>query len=276
MSAGSLPVCLGWQFAPATGDPGPAPARLPALPPATLDQSWVTAQRMISHRLIRPARLGGTTCGLLAMGLAATWLTGLAGGALAAAGIAITTVGAARCARSVWRSERRLSALVASERQRVNAIGAAQASRLAASHRDHASDYRAWQRRKTIYDRQPSWFTVALPRGIDRLDVAGGTFAGWSALLTTLAATQLSTHGELTVIDLTEGAVAGELARLARRCGLQPLVWVLPADLPRLDLGAGFAPGAGQRPGHSGQRGLLPRAVGRSRGHRPRGRLRAA
>jgi hypothetical protein len=240
MSAGSLPVCLGWQFAPATGDPGPAPARLPALPPATLDPSWVTAQRMISHRIVRPARLGGTTCGLLTMGLAAAWLTGLAGGTLVGAGIAITAVGAARCARSVRRSERRLSALVASERQRVDAIGAARASRLAASHRDHASDYRAWRRRKSIYDRQPSWFTVALPQGIDRLDVAGGTLAGWSALLTTIAATQLSTQGELTVIDLTEGAVAGELARLARRCGLQPLVWVLPADLPRLDLGTGF------------------------------------
>ena len=103
MSGGSLPVCLGWQFAPATGDPGPAPARLPALPPATLDQSWVTAQRMISHRIVRPARLGGTTCGLLTMGLAAAWLTGLAGGTLVGAGVAITAVGAAMCARSARR-----------------------------------------------------------------------------------------------------------------------------------------------------------------------------
>lgn len=240
MSTGTLPVCLGWQFAPATSDPGPAPARLPALPPVTLDESWVAAQRTISHRLIRPARLGGTTCGLLTMALAAAWLTGLAGGPLVVAGVVIMTVGAARCARSVRRCERRLSALVASERQRVDAIGAAQARRLAASHRDHASDYRAWQRRKSIYDRQRSWFAVALPQGIDRLDVAGGTLAGWSALLTTIAATQLSTQGELTVIDLTEGAVAGELARLAWHGGLRPLVWVLPADLPRLDLGTGF------------------------------------
>jgi hypothetical protein len=241
MSAGSLPVCLGWQFAPATGDPGPAPARPAALPAVTLDQGWVTAQRTISHRLTRPARLGGTTCGLAAMAFAAAWLAGLADGALAISGIALTAVGAARCARSVWRSERRFGLLVANEQRRVDAIDAALARKLAAHHRDHASDYRAWQRRKSIHDRQPSWFAVALPSGIDRLDVAGGTLAGWSALLTTIAATQLSTQGELTVVDLTEGAVAGELARLAASSGLKPLVWVLPADLPRLDLGAGFS-----------------------------------
>jgi len=241
MSSGSLPVCLGWQFAPATGDPGPAPARPPALPSATLDQSWVMAQRMISHRLIRPARLGGTTCGLVIIGFAVAWLAGLASGPLAVGCVAVTAVGAAKCARSVWRGEHRFSQRVAGERRRVDAIAAEQARRLAAGHRDHASDYRAWQRRKNIYDRQPSWFPVALPQGIDRLDVAGGTLAGWSALLTTIAATQLSTQGELTVVDLTEGAVAGELARLASRSGMRPLVWVLPADLPRFDLGASFS-----------------------------------
>jgi hypothetical protein len=240
MSAGSLPVRLGWQFAPATGDPGPAPARPAVLPPATLNQDWVTAQRMISHRLIRPARLGGTTCGLVTVVFAAAWLTGLTSGALAITCVALTVAGGYRCARSVWRSERRFTQLVTSERRRVEAIAAEQARRLTAGHRDHASDYRAWQRRKSIYDRQPAWFAVALPQGIDRLDVAGGTFAGWSALLTTIAATQLSTQGELTVVDITEGAVAGELARVAARSGMRPLVWVLPADLPRFDLGTSF------------------------------------
>ena len=241
MTSGSLPVVLGWQFAPASGDPGPAPARPPALPPATLDQGWVTAQRMIARRLSRPARLGGTTCGLVTVIFTTAWLTGLASAPLAVSCVALTAVGAARCARSIRRSELRFSRLVTSESRRVDAIAAEQARRLATGHRDHASDYRAWQRRKSIYDRQPSWFSVALPQGIDRLDVAGGTLAGWSALLTTIAATQLSTQGELTVVDLTEGAVAGELARLTPRSGLKPLVWVLPADLPRFDLGTGFS-----------------------------------
>jgi hypothetical protein len=91
-----------------------------------------------------------------------------------------------------------------------------------------------------MFDRQLSWFAVCLPAGIDRLDVAGGTLAGWSALLTTIAATHLSVGGEVTVIDMTEGVVAADLIGLARRSGLQPLVWVLPADLPKLDLGQAF------------------------------------
>jgi hypothetical protein len=82
---------------------------------------------------------------------------------------------------------------------------------------------------------------VCLPGGIHRVDVAGGTLAGWSALLTSVAAPRLAAGGEVTVLDLTEGAVAGDLLALARACGIDPLVWVLPRDLPRLDLGAGLA-----------------------------------
>jgi hypothetical protein len=82
---------------------------------------------------------------------------------------------------------------------------------------------------------------VWLPGGIDRVDVAGGTLAGWSALLTSIAAPRLAAGGEVTVLDLTEGGVADDLLALARACGIDPLVWVLPADLPRLDLGAELA-----------------------------------
>ncbi len=83
---------------------------------------------------------------------------------------------------------------------------------------------------------------MTLPAGIDRLDIAGGTLSGWSALLTTLAATRLSEGGQVTIVDLTEGTVAADLVALAAGSGLRPLVWVLPGDLPRLDLGVGFGP----------------------------------
>ena len=111
---------------------------------------------------------------------------------------------------------------------------------LAARQSEHAARYRAWQRRKAVFDRQPAWFAVGLPAGIDRIDVAGGTLAGWSALVTTLAAPRLSAGGEVSVVDLSEGAVAGDLIRLAERSGLRPLVWTLPRDLPQLDLGTGL------------------------------------
>jgi hypothetical protein len=81
---------------------------------------------------------------------------------------------------------------------------------------------------------------VELPHEIDRVDVAGGSLTSWAALITTIAAPRLVAGGEVTVIDLTEGAVATDLIRIAERAGLQPLVWKLPGDLPRLDLGAGL------------------------------------
>ncbi len=72
------------------------------------------------------------------------------------------------------------------------------------------------------------------------MDVAGGTLAGWSALLTMIAVPRLGAGGEVTVLDLTEGAVATDLLAVARRSGITPLVWVMPGDLPRLDLGTGL------------------------------------
>lgn len=243
MSAGPGPVYLGWQFAPAQRDPGPPPVRpAPSVPVIALDQGWELAQRGLERRAARPALIGRDGCALAAGAVAVAWLAGLTGSGLGLASLAALLGGGIGCARSVRRGQRRLGAAVCSECERVRIINEAQARRLAASNREHATEYRAWQRRKATFDRQPSWFAVALPPGIDRLDIAGGTLAGWSALVTTIAATQLSLGGEVTVVDLTEGAVASDLVRLARQAGLAPLVWVLPADLGRLDLGADLRP----------------------------------
>jgi hypothetical protein len=59
-----------------------------------------------------------------------------------------------------------------------------------------------------------------------------------------LAAPRLAVGGEVTVVDLTEGGVAGDLLAVAGRLGISPRVWVLPADLPRLDLGLQLRPEA--------------------------------
>lgn len=150
---------------------------------------------------------------------------------------------AALPARSVWRGERALRAAVAAEKQRVAAARAATERRLFAWQEEHARRFREWQQRRAAFARQPHWYGVTVPRDIDRVDVAGGTLAGWSAMLTTVAMPRLAAGGEVTVLDLTEGTVAADLIALARRSGIGPLVWVLPGDLPRLDLGAGL-PGA--------------------------------
>ncbi len=71
--------------------------------------------------------------------------------------------------------------------------------------------------------------------------MAGGTLSGGAALLTTIALPRLASGGEVTILDLTEGGVAADLLAVARRLDIDPLVWVLPADLPRLELGTGLA-----------------------------------
>jgi len=236
-------VYLGWQFAPSERDPGPAPAVRPAVTCAvTFDEGWSAAQRALCRRLSRPARTGSAAGAFIASLSVAAWIGGLASAALAGSAAAIAAGGCLACAGYLRGERQKLGSAISAERERVAKVQAATARALAASHRDHASDYRAWQRRRARFERQPSWFPVSLPDGIDRLDVAGGTLAGWAAVVTTVGATHLSLGGEVTVVDLTEGAVASDLIHLARLAGLRPLVWLLPADLPRLDLGAEFGP----------------------------------
>jgi hypothetical protein len=240
VNAGLGHICLGWSFVPGLADPGPAPVR-PEPPPADrFDPGWVDAQVRLFRAAGRPARarLAAGASFVFLSGVA--WLAGLVSLVPAASGVLAGGVAAAACAHSSQAGRRRLVAVLDAERRRVETARAAQSRLLEQRQREHASSYRAWQRRRAVLGRQPGWFAVCLPAGIDRVDVAGGTLAGWSALLASIAAPRLSAGGEVTVLDLTEAAVAAELTRLARRAGLAPLVWVLPDDLPRLDLGTGL------------------------------------
>ncbi|MGO8890717.1 MAG: hypothetical protein ACLQB1_13655, partial [Streptosporangiaceae bacterium] len=118
---------------------------------------------------------------------------------------------------------------------------AAQESRLFAWQAEHAARVREWEALRFAHEHQKRWYAVCVPDGVHRVDVAGGTLSGWSAMLTTAGANRLAAGGEITVLDLTEGSVALDLIGLARASGIDPLVWVLPEDLPRLDLGTGLA-----------------------------------
>jgi hypothetical protein len=233
-------VYLGWQYALRQADPGPAPRR-PAPPVGVqLDPGWVAAQRREEDRLSRPAKIatGGAAaggCAVLALGITGLlnpWLTGLA--------LAASLAGATAAGRAVRQGAQDLRARIAAEQGRLAKIKAVQQDRLAARQELHARQFRAWQARRAAFDRQAEWYSVSLPAEIDRVDVAGGTLAGWSALLTMIAVPRLDAGGEVTVLDLTEGAVATDLLAVARRSGIQPLVWVMPGDLPRLDLGTGL------------------------------------
>jgi hypothetical protein len=240
MSATGSQVCLGWEFAPAWRAAAPPPPRPVPVAAERFDDGWLAAQERISAAVSRPARAGAAACGLAALVAAAAGLTGTIGRLPAGLGALACAGGAALTARSAWRERRRLAAVVAGERRRIEAVGLVRARLLTERRTEHASRYRAWQRHQGVAAAKPAWFPVALPAGIDRVDVAGGSLAGWAALVTMIATPRLGAGGEVSVIDLTEGAVASDLIGLARNAGLPPLVWVLPRDLPRLDLGTGL------------------------------------
>jgi hypothetical protein len=233
-------VYLGWQYVLAHPDPGPPPRR--PVPPdqEQLSPGWIVAQRREERLLTRYWKVSAGAC------LAATALV-LVLGTVGPLNAALTAVGAAvfvsltgLCVRAIWRGNRDLRATIAAEARRVAAARAVQEGDLFGRLEDHARQFRSWQASQQMFAGQLLWYPVALPDGIDRVDVAGGTLAGWSALLTVVAGARLATGGEVTMVDLSEGAVAHDLVALATDMGVKPLVWVLPDDLPRLDLGVGM------------------------------------
>jgi hypothetical protein len=234
-------VYLGWQYALTCPEPGPSPRRPPVVAGGQVDASWRAAQRREEGKLARPHQLAGASCGSAGIAIGAGWLAGLLSGGLSVVAAGACAAGALASLRQVRRGQRRLQSRLAAEERRVAQFRAEAERRQAAQHREHVRQVRAWQQRSVSFHRQPQWYPVWLPGGIHRLDVAGGTLAGWAALLTSVAAPRLAAGGEVTVLDLTEGAVAADLLALARACGIDPLVWVLPADLSRLDLGVGLA-----------------------------------
>ena len=231
---------LGWQYATLHPDPGPAPRR--PIPPEheRLNADWAAAQRREENALNRPLKAVLATA--LAVGVVAVvlgtvgWLPSLVAGL----GVIICVLIAALSGYAVWQGERALRSRMADERRRVGKIRAAQESQLFAWQAEHASRVRDWQALRVAYEHQKRWYGVTVPGGINRVDLAGGTLSGWSAMLTTAAAHRLASGAEVTVLDLTEGSVALDLIAFARASGIEPRVQILPEDLPRLDLGTGL------------------------------------
>ena len=237
-------VYLGWQYALLHPHPGPSPRRPTPPPREQLNPGWVSAQRREQNRLDRPleASFGGAivlVAGSIALGVLG-WLNPPLSGLGAVAGLA----GAVLAARQIRRGEQALRGRVAAEERRVGTIRDLQEARLFEWQAQHAGQARDWQARRAAYERQKHWYAVSLGCDIDRVDVAGGTLSGWSAMLTMTGIPRLQSGGELTVVDLTGGAVARDLLAVSGRAGINPLVWVLPDDLPRMDLGTGLTPAA--------------------------------
>jgi hypothetical protein len=233
---GSERIYLGWQYATLHPDPGPPPRRPTPPEREQLNPAWVAAQRQEENLLNRPLKAACAGAVAIAITLLVLGAGGWLNAVVAALGIVICLLAAGMSGYAVWQGERALRARVDDERHRVEKFRADQESRLFEWQAEHARQVREWQARRFAFDSQKRWYAVSLPAGIDRVDVAGGTLPGWSALLTTLGAYRLAAGGEVTVLDLSGGAVARDLLAVARGSGIDPLVWVLPGDLPRLDL----------------------------------------
>jgi hypothetical protein len=231
---------LGWQYAAAYPEPGPPPRR-PTPPEAErLSPDWAAAQRREENQLNRPLRAAFVVAVVVGLVLVAFGVAGSLGPLLTGLGVTCCALVAVVSGFALGQGERALRSRMAEERARIDRVREAQESRLFAGQAEHAAQMQAWQARQLAYERQKRWYAVRLPEGAHRLDIVGGTASGWSAVLTTAAASQLPAGGEITVLDLTGSAVALDLLGFARAAGTDPLVGVLPDDLPRLDLGGGL------------------------------------
>jgi len=248
VTAGAFPaaqVCLGWQHELLHADPGLPPRRPVPPDPERVNPGWLAAQRREENLISRPAKAAACGCALLAGLVVLLGWAGWLNPALTVAGTAAFGGLAGAAAASVWRGRQALKAAIGAEGRRVIAARAAQEGELFAAQDEHARRFRAWQGRQRAFSGQALWYPVVLPGQTDRVDLVGGTMAGWSALLTSVAVPRLASGDALTVIDLSEAAIARDLVTLAGRLRVGPLVWVLPGDLPRFDLGVGL-PAAAQ------------------------------
>ena len=230
--AGSTSCCI--------ADPGLPPRRPVPPDPERVNPGWLSAQRREENLISRPARQAAAGCALLAGVVVLLGWAGWLNPALT--GLGVVTFGglAAAGAVSAWRGRQALKAAVAAETRRVTAARAAQERDLFTAQEEHARRFRAWQGRQRAFRGQALWYPVVLPEQTDRVDLVGGTMAGWSALLTSVGVPRLAGGDAITVLDLSEGAVARDLVALAGQLRVGPLVWVLPGDLPRFDLGVGL------------------------------------
>ncbi|WP_165970230.1 hypothetical protein [Nonomuraea terrae] len=242
-------IYLGWQYILLHPDPGPpprrpSPAEEPPPEPDAAELELLRRERLQEDMLNRPVRLVRLAMLVLAVLILAVALAGYLAWQFAAVALVAAGGVAGICSYALLQGDRAVRYRVQEQQARDERQRRERDKELFRAQEEHARRYREWQEAKDRHDRQLTWYAVAVPDEIDRVDVAGGTLPGWSALVTLIGATRLYSGGHLTVLDLSEGAIAKDLIELARKGGDDPLVWVLPVDLPKLDLGATLKPEA--------------------------------
>ena len=133
---------------------------------------------------------------------------------------------------AIWQGERALRARIRAERLRIEQFRVDQESRRPLAGRARQAGVEGVAVPAACLRKPKCWYAVALPAGIDRVDVAGGMLPGWSALLTMTAAHQLAAGGEVTVLTFPAGpsrptvaASRRAAAALSPPSGCCPLTW---------------------------------------------------
>ncbi|MES9511338.1 hypothetical protein ABWJ92_33895 [Streptomyces sp. NPDC000609] len=116
--------------------------------------------------------------------------------------------------------------------------------------RDYERRRRAWQRRIDAHREEhlrhnetlDTWFPLSLASRPSRIDVFGGTGNGWASLLATVGGPLLGSGQPLVVLDLTQQAVALELAGLAASRDIAVTHVPMPGALLDMDLREEFTP----------------------------------
>lgn len=229
---------LGWRYQTLVPPPGPPPRR--PTPPERVDYDldWEKARLRAEAETNRPLLFG--LCLLVLIGTVLLLLT-----IVGVMPLLLSLVGCLACLAVAFpvllmliQSRSDMGELLSRERAKRRAEQERRERELWERQEEHAARYTEWQHRKRVYEAQPRWYAVEIPEGTQRVAAVGGAEAGWSALLTTLGAALIKEGGDLTVVDLSGRAVAEQFVSLTQRCGLIPRIWVLPADLPRVKIGA--------------------------------------
>ncbi|MFC4562699.1 hypothetical protein ACFO4E_12605 [Nocardiopsis mangrovi] len=231
------PTYLGWRHEILVPEPGPPPRRPAPADPEPVSEEWMLVQRETEARTNRPLLIAlGALCALAVL-CVLLWPLRVLPGVVALGGVLSCVLVAVPVSVALLQGRRVGRERALRERERVDAARRVREQELRERQEEHAALYNAWHDDKRAFEAQPRWYAVAVPAGTSVVAVAGGTDAGWSALLTTIGASRLRGGGDLTVVDLSGRAVAGDLASLVKRSGVAPRIWVLPADLPRMNLG---------------------------------------
>ncbi|MFI6726291.1 hypothetical protein NRF20_15285 [Streptomyces sp. R-74717] len=217
----------GWEF---VQPPEPPAHRDAHNPPAYTEPSGGEVRAM-EERAMTGKKNKGSGCLLLLAGVVAF----IAGGAVVAAVVVVLVI----------------AVLIASSPSvRLRAARSRLEAARTHARRDYEQRRRAWQSRIDAHRAEhlrhnetlDTWFPLSLASRPSRIDVFGGTGNGWASLLATVGGPLLGSGQSLVVLDLTQQAVALELAGLAARRDIAVAHVPMPGALLNVDLREEFTP----------------------------------